>query len=187
MSWTSAQLAPWLAALKAGRPAAAPAEGLYGYCADPFNPAALEALLLLKQRSGAKGFITLVSSPAQLALLCPPLPPECESAVADCWQPGRPATTLVLPALPSLPRLLTGGAPTIAVRMPQVGYMQDYLKAWAAQGKGPLVSTSANVSGQPAATGAAQLDPSIPALTLPGRLSGAASRIFNPATNVWLR
>lgn len=183
MTWTDAQLTPWLAAIRAGQPAAAPAEGVYGYVADPFNPAALHNLLTQKQRDAAKGFILLVKDATQLAQLCPELPAACQNAIAQYWQPDQPPTTLILPARPTLSPLLTGTHGTVAVRYPHPAYMQHYL---AAIGQ-PLVSTSLNRSGEPAATSAAQIPQGIPALTLPEDLSGTPSRIFNPLTGQWLR
>jgi L-threonylcarbamoyladenylate synthase len=59
--WSSRQLSPWLAALKKGEITAAPAEGVYGYCADPFNSRALEKILEIKRRSLKKGLIVLIS------------------------------------------------------------------------------------------------------------------------------
>lgn len=183
MTWSSPHLAAWCAALHAGDVAIAPAEGMYGYSADPFNPAALESLLAHKRRAGGKGLIVLVGTLSQLDRLCPPLPPACQQAVATHWQSGQPPTTLILPALPTLPPLLTGDFGTLAIRLPSVSYMQEYLNAYG----GPLVSTSCNVSGQPPATSAGQLPVGIPALTLAEPLSGAPSRIFNPQTGQWLR
>lgn len=183
MFWTPAQLTPWLQAIRSGLPAAAPAEGVYGYVANPFNPQALQNLLAQKQRSAAKGFILLVRNAHQLTQLCPALPEACREAITTYWQPGQPATTLILPALGSLSPLLTGEHATIAVRCPQAGYMQEYLAAAAI----PLVSTSLNISGERAALSAGQIPAGIPALTLPEPLSGTPSRIFNPLTNEWLR
>ncbi|PZP39603.1 MAG: hypothetical protein DI585_03660 [Pseudomonas fluorescens] len=190
-SWTPAELTAWAKAIHAGEVCAAPAEGVYGYVADPFNPTALQNLLELKQRDPAKGFILLVQSPAELSRLCPPLTPREEASLEVCWQSFQPPITLILPALPSLPELLTQpatptthyAARTIAVRCPHPHYMQAYLKA-AGQ---PLVSTSLNISGEPAAIHDSQIPDSVLALTLPNTLSGVPSRIFNPHTNQWLR
>lgn len=181
--WSQANLATWAAALRAGQVCAAPAEGVYGYVADPLNPAALETILQVKNRAPTKGCIVLIQNISQLEQLCPALPPACTEAIGTYWQPGQPPTTLILPALPTLPPLLTGGLPTIAVRLPQLAYMQAYLHA-AGQ---PIVSTSLNLSGQPPATRAEDVPTDIPALTLPHPLSGTPSRIFNPLENIWLR
>lgn len=181
--WNASELSAWAAALKAGQVCAAPAEGVYGYVADPFNPEALQRVLKVKNRVPTKGCIVLIHTLEQLRELCPPLPSSCTDAIATHWQPGQPPVTLILPALPSLPELLTGGMPTIAVRMPQVEYMHAYLKA-AGQ---PVVSTSLNLSGEPPGTRAEDVPLDVPALTLPQPLSGTPSRIFNPVTGMWLR
>ncbi len=182
-TWSPATLHTFTTALRGGQVCAAPAEGVYGYVADPFNLTALQTLLESKNRAPTKGYIVLISNLSQLSLLCPSLPEVCQSAITEHWQPRQPATTLVLPALPTLPSLLTGGLPTIAVRLPNPAYMQEYLAATAQ----PIVSTSLNLSGQPPATMAEQLPPNIPALTLPQPLSGTPSRIYNPQTNIFLR
>ncbi len=181
--WSQPELSAWAAALHAGQVCAAPAEGVYGYVADPFNPEALQSILNVKNRVPTKGCIVLVQNVSQLEKLCPTLPQSCADAIAAHWQPGQQPTTLVLPALPSLPPLLTGGMPTIAVRLPQLEYMQQYLKA-AGQ---PVVSTSLNLSGEPPAITREEVPSDIPSLTLPVALSGNPSRIFNPLTGVWLR
>jgi L-threonylcarbamoyladenylate synthase len=172
--WSSRELSPWLAALKKGEIVAAPAEGVYGYCADPFNSRALEKILEIKQRSLQKGLIVLISKLSQLDQLSPrSLPEECRSAVSAYW-PG--AVTILLPALSSLPGILTGGLSTVA-------YMLEYLEAHG----GPLCSTSLNPSGEPPAIVPKQISGGIPSLTLSEPLSGSVSRIFNPVAHSWLR
>jgi len=180
-TWSSSELSPWLAALKKGEIVAAPAEGVYGYCADPFNPRKLEKMLEVKQRSLKKGLIVLISQLSQLGQLSPEsLPEECQSAISAYWPS---AVTILLPALPSLPSILTGGLSTIAVRLPSCPYMLEYLETHG----GPLCSTSLNISGEPPAIAMEQVPKGVPALTLPTPLSGSVSRIFNPVANSWLR
>lgn len=185
-------LQPWRTSLQAGEVVAAPAEGVYGYCCDPFNEAALTKLMHLKRRSPSKGLIVLIRDVSQLSQLCPqPLPDDCIKATEAHWlgtanhQPStiNQPTTLILPALPTLSKLLTGAHTTLAIRLPHSPYMQEYLKAWGQ----PLVSTSMNISGEPAAAQANQVPAGIPALTLPTPLTGQSSRIFNPLTGTWLR
>lgn len=190
MSFPQKTLISWLAALHSGKVAAAPAEGAYGYVADPFNPAALEALVGLKGRSPAKGFIVLISHMNQLEHVCAPLGPNLHQVMRKLWFEA-PAdavpVTILLPAKDGLPGLLTGNSRVIAVRFPRVAYMQEYLEAWAAISPGPLVSTSLNRSGELPATRAAQLPPGIAALPLAQDLSGEVSRIYNPFTAEWVR
>ena len=181
--WQVSELELFVSALQAGEVVAAPAEGVYGYCADPFNPAALARLLELKKRDANKGFILLVPDAAALARVCAPLDTASAQAVETYWQPEQPPTTLLLPPRPELPPFLRGTFPTIAVRMPHVAYVQNYLQAWG----GPLVSTSLNVSGAAPAITAAEVPSGIVTLTLPEALSGRASRIFDPVTGRWIR
>lgn len=182
MTWSPAQLTPWLETLHNGCIAAAPAEGMYGYVADPFNPQALAKIIEAKQRNAAKGLIVLVSSLKQLESLTPhPLQEPYKSAMRQHWP--YPPVTLLIPALPTLPPLLTGGQPTLAVRYPHKDYMLEYLDAFG----GPLVSTSLNLSGQAPATRAEQIPTDIPALTLAKPLNGRPSRIYNPLEDTWLR
>lgn len=166
---------------KKGEIVAAPTEGVYGYCADPINPQKLEKILEVKQRSLKKGLIVLVSQLSQLGQFSPEfLPEECQSAISTYW-PG--AVTILLPALLSLPSILTGGLSTIAVRFPSCPYMLEYLETHG----GPLCSTSLNISGEPPAIAMEQIPKAVPALTLPTPLSGWVSRIFDPVANSWLR
>ena len=76
-----------------------------------------------------------------------------------------------------------GGFDTVSVRLPQVDYMQQYMQAW---GK-PLVSTSLNIAGEPPATEVTDAPAGVAALTLPEPLHGQPSRIYNPATEEFLR
>ncbi len=180
--WQDHQLEPWLNALREGTLAAAPAEGMYGYVADAFNIRAVERIHAAKQRPEGKGLIVLIRHPNQLDGLCTPLADNHIAAMDACWQPHQPPITLIMPAKPELMHL-TGGQPTIAVRLAFAGYMQAYLEAAGT----PLVSTSLNLAGEPPALTAADIPQGVAALTLPHKLPGTPSRIYNPATNQWLR
>jgi L-threonylcarbamoyladenylate synthase len=177
------RLRSWLTALQAGEVVVAPAEGVYGYCCDPFSEAALFKLMDLKQRSPQKGLIVLVQRERQLREVCAPLGHAEREAIATYWAKGQPPTTLVLPAKYALSPLLTGGRDTLAIRRPRVGYMREYLAAWGR----PLVSTSLNKSGEAPATEASAIPARVVALTLPVPLSGIPSRIYDCAERRWVR
>ena len=185
MMFEKSQLENWVKALKNGEVAAAPAEGVYGYVADPFDETALAKLMALKQRNPGKGLIVLVPNVENLKYVCPRnLPTVAQIAVgAYCPCPQFAPVTLLLPALKNLSPLLTGGGESIAVRCPGTPYMQEYLTAWG----GPLVSTSLNVSGEAPAVEASQIPSGVPALTLAEPLNGKPSKIFDPLANNWLR
>ncbi len=167
--------------LKMGEVVAAPAEGVYGYCADPFKTEALEELITIKKRTADKvGFVVLVRNMSDIEKLTSNLTEEMRKLMDKHW-PGQ--VTLLLPAKEDLPQKLTGGSGKIAVRMPEPEYIQEYLRNWG----GPLVSTSANITGQAPALHTKDLDPLVFALTTPQRLLGTVSRIIDAETGEQIR
>jgi L-threonylcarbamoyladenylate synthase len=135
--------------LLAGRIVAIPTETVYGLAVTP-NEAALTALVAAKQRSVDKGIAVLVDSLDQVRLIAR-LNPAAEMLAARFW-PG--ALTLVLPQRADNPLsdLLTGGRPTIGVRLPDHAVPRAL-----ARRLGPLAVSSANISGRPDATTAEQV------------------------------
>jgi L-threonylcarbamoyladenylate synthase len=132
---------------------AIPTETVYGLAVLP-NATALARLVEAKRRSADKGIALLVDSIEQVQELAV-VPPVAQRLAARFW-PG--ALTLVLPQRPDapLPELLTGGRPTIGVRLPDHAVPRAL-----ARRLGPLAVSSANISGQPDATTAAQVAASL--------------------------
>jgi len=144
-----APLFPWmraLRALRAGGVVAHPTEGVFGLACRADHLPAVARIVELKGRSPAKGFLLIASDLADLEgwVEAPsgPLAPE----ILASW-PGP--HTWLLPARPGVPDLLTGGRPTLAVRV-----TAHPLARALAQEAGPLVSTSANPTNRPSATSA---------------------------------
>jgi L-threonylcarbamoyladenylate synthase len=133
--------------LEAGHIVGIPTETVYGLAVMP-QAAALARLVEAKRRSADKGIAVLVDSLEQVRQLST-VTPVAERLAARFW-PG--ALTLVLPQRPDapLPELLTGGRPTIGVRLPDHAVPRAL-----ARRLGPLAVSSANISGQPDATSAA--------------------------------
>lgn len=180
MTFDKKELEQFSKKLKAGEAVAAPAEGVYGYCADPFNETALEKLLDIKKRTAGKGFITLIRNWRDLDKLARPLSEEDMQTLKEHW-PGQ--VTFIFPAADGVPELLTGGRGTVAVRLPAVDYMHEYLEAWG----GPLVSTSANISGQRPALSVKDLQEDVFALHIKTPLSGGVSKVIDLKTGNRLR
>ena len=173
--YTTEQLNKFTEILTEGGVAAAPAEGVYGYCCDALNPKALQKVVELKQRTPEKGFVVLIGDLKQLDDLCEGL--TCQQhEMMDLHWPGQ--VTLVLPVKKGLPELLTGGFDTIAVRFPKPDYMRQYLIAW---GK-PMVSTSANISGEPPIYEQQFLPTTIYALPTVQKLEGSVSKLIDATT-----
>jgi len=121
-----------------------PTEAVYGLGCDPLNAAAVQRLLALKQRPMDKGLILIAADLDQLRPFLQPLSADDEATVQATW-PG-PVTWLI-PARAETPRWLRGSHDTLAVRV--TGHP---LPAALCRHLGhPLVSTSANRSGQPPA------------------------------------
>ncbi|MEO5346112.1 MAG: L-threonylcarbamoyladenylate synthase [Magnetococcus sp. YQC-9] len=131
-----------LTALHHGQVIGLPTETLFGLAADPWNPAAMDQLIRMKQRPMDKGFILLINDQMDLATLILLPSPLALSLMKQFW-PGP--LTLVLPAQPHLPPLLTGGTDFIALRHSPAPIVQELLAVW----QKPLISTSANRAGEP--------------------------------------
>jgi len=141
------------AALRAGLVVGVPTETVYGLAVLPHRDA-LERLLVAKRRSPDKGVALLVDSLDQVRALAE-VPASAARLAARFW-PG--ALTLVLPVRPALelPALLTGGRPTLGVRLPDHAVPRALARLL-----GPIATSSANISGAPDATTAAQLAASL--------------------------
>ena len=146
-----------------------PTEGVYGLGCIPANSDAVMRILDIKSRSPSAGLI-LVSP--DYALLEEWLSPnQCELKALQAKQ-DRPVTWVVT-ANPATPDWLTGGRPTLAIRIsthPVIGAL------CAATGSA-IVSTSANRAGRPAARSALRVRKSLRSMVdyvVPGVLGGAS-------------
>lgn len=115
-------------------------EGVFGLACDPFNETAVLRILSIKGRNVAKGLI-LIGSETQFHEELASIEAQQREAVLASW-PG--AVTWVLPSS-RYPAWITGDhVAQVAVRRP--GHAQA--RALCAVFGGPLVSTSANKSGE---------------------------------------
>lgn len=131
-----------------------PTEAVWGLGCDPDNEAAVLRLLQLKQRPVDKGLILVAAhlDPLRRWLDLPALPPGRLAVVLASW-PGP--HTWVMPAATDAPSWITGGRDSIAVRISA----HPLVSALCEQFGGALVSTSANLGGEPPAYTRADLDP----------------------------
>lgn len=145
--------------LRQGGVIAYPTEAVWGLGCDPDDESAVLRLLEIKQREVAKGMILAAADRSQFDgwLDWTALEPAQAAQVQASW-PGP--HTWIVPALPRVPRWITGQHAGVAVRVsahPQVAAL------CLALGK-PLVSTSANLAGAPPAFARDELDPRVLAL-----------------------
>jgi L-threonylcarbamoyladenylate synthase len=130
-----------------------PTETVYGLAVLP-TASAVAALIAIKRRPPEKGIALLIDSLEQARALA--LVADAAAALAARFWPGP--LTLVLPLLPGveLPDEITGGRPSIGLRLPDHPVPRAL-----ARRLGPLAVTSANLSGEPEARSAAALLASI--------------------------
>lgn len=134
--------------LRAGGVVALPTDTVYGVGVALGTPGGIERLFAAKRRPPDRGIMLLLADAAQAGEIG--VMGEAATALAAaCWPGGL---TVVVPRRPdvTLPDVLTGGIPTIGLRVPD----HDAPRALA-RAVGPLPVTSANVSGLPEATDAA--------------------------------
>lgn len=160
------------ALLRRGGLLAYPTEAVWGLGCDPGNQNAVLRLLQLKRRAPEKGLILVAAHLQSLHrwLDLAVLPPERLATVLDSW-PGP--NTWVMPAAADAPAWITGSRDSIAVRISAHPVVVALCEAFG----GPLVSTSANLSGEPPAFSRAQLDPALQAeidAIAPGETGGLA-------------
>lgn len=129
---------------------ACPTEAVWGLSCDPLNEPAVRRILQLKQRSASKGLILVAASSTQFSSLLNDLDDSLRQQLEDSW-PG-PNTWLV-PHRQRLPEWITGQHASVALRVSAHPLLQQLCQL-----AGPLVSTSANPAGQPAATSRQQVE-----------------------------
>ena len=136
--------------LRAGGVVATPTDTVYGIGVALGTPGGIERLFAAKRRPPDKGIMLLLDDAGQAAEIGV-MTPAAVARARGCWPGGL---TVVVPQRPDvrLPPALTGGAPTIGLRVPD----HDSPRALA-RGVGPLPVTSANVSGIPEARDAGEI------------------------------
>ena len=130
--------------LATGGVIAYPTEAVWGLGCDPFNEAAVDRLLALKQRPRHKGLILVAADLRQIAPLLTGLSTNQLRQLQNSW-PG-PVTWLMADPHQWVPSWVKGDFDTIAVRISAHPLVRDLCLAWG----GPLVSTSANQAGKSA-------------------------------------
>jgi len=137
-----------VAVLRAGGLVAMPTDTVYGVGVALAAPQGLPRLFAAKDRPLDKAIVLLVADLEQAATVGV-FSPAARTLAERFWPGGL---TLVLPQRPDsvLPAVLTGGAATIGLRVPDHDCPREL-----ARELGPLPVTSANRSGLPAADAAA--------------------------------
>lgn len=127
-----------------------PTDTVYGVAADAFDPNAVTRLLDAKGRERTSPPPVLIPGIPTLDALATDIPEPVRRLVAEFWPGGL---TVILHAQPSLQWDLGETRGTVALRMPANPIALELLSE-----TGPLAVSSANLSGQPSASTAADAE-----------------------------
>ena len=131
--------------LLSGGLVAFPTETVYGLGAVVFNEDAVKKIFEVKRRPPDNPLIIHISSMSMLSEVAVKIPEKAYKLMKVCW-PGP--LTIILPRHPSVPRVVTGGLDTVAVRMPAHPVALGLVS-----GVGmPIAAPSANLAGKPSPT-----------------------------------
>ncbi|WP_430646081.1 L-threonylcarbamoyladenylate synthase [Agromyces sp. GXS1127] len=135
-------------AIGSGELVVIPTDTVYGVAADAFSAAAVQRLLDAKGRERTSPPPVLVPGIPTLDALAAEVPDAVRALVTEFWPGGL---TVILRAQPSLQWDLGETRGTVALRMPDHRIALELLSE-----TGPLAVSSANLSGMPSATTAAE-------------------------------
>ena len=126
-----------------------PTDTVYGLGADFSNEMAVKKVVSVKKRKETMGLPLLLSKSEMLPLVTQNISPMAWTLMENFW-PGP--LTLVLQKTKDVSHVVSGGRPTVAVRVPDHP-VPRVLSEWLGR---PIVGTSANITGSPSAESGAQ-------------------------------
>lgn len=136
--------------LREGGLAAIPTETVYGLAGNALQGKCAEKIFAAKGRPSDNPLIVHISSFSQWEPLVTEIP-DSAKALADAFWPGP--LTIILPKSDLVPKEVSGGLDTVAVRMPE----NEIARAIIEESGVPLAAPSANLSGKPSPTSAAHV------------------------------
>ncbi len=153
-SATEAAVAAALDVLQRGGLVAIPTETVYGLAANADDDTAVRRVFSVKGRPTDHPLIVHVAAADHLGAWAASVPPAAEVLAATCW-PGP--LTLLVPAAPRVLPVVTGGRPTVGVRVPAHPLTTQLLDQFSGTTRRGLAAPSANRFGQVSPTSAAHV------------------------------
>jgi len=155
-----------LRVLRSGGIIVYPTDTVWGIGCDATNAEAVKRIYALKQREDSKSMLVLLDSPAKLPYYIGEIPETAwalleasdyseESEYSDCSD--RKPLTIIYPNARNLAPNLIAEDGSIGIRITN----EPFSKALCEQLRHPIVSTSANISGHPAAPFFAEIEEAI--------------------------
>lgn len=136
--------------LRMGGTVAFPTETVYGLGANAMSSQAVEKIFIAKGRPSDNPLIVHIADLDGIYPLINNFSERAKILAGHFW-PGP--LTMVLPASPDVPSIVTAGLATVAIRMPN----HPLALALIREAGVPLAAPSANISGQPSPTTAAHV------------------------------
>ncbi len=130
-----------------------PTDTVWGIGCDATNPEAVERIYALKERTDKHSMLVLMESPTMAARYLNKIP----DVAWDLMEMNDKPLTLILPNATGVAANLLPGEKTLGVRIPAHEFCVKLIRRLGR----PLVSTSANISGQPPAKTLREVDPKI--------------------------
>lgn len=134
-----------------------PTDTVWGIGCDATNADAVKRVYDIKQRDDSKALICLVDSDARLQRYVRKVPEVAWQLIDSLQDSGSKPTTLILDGAVNLASNLIAEDGSIALRITQEPFSKELCYRF----QKALVSTSANISGEPAAQNYADIDPRI--------------------------
>ncbi|HEY4206131.1 MAG TPA: L-threonylcarbamoyladenylate synthase [Puia sp.] len=132
---------PSLAVLHAGGLILYPTDTIWGIGCDATNPAAVSKVYALKQRAESKSLIVLMADERDILKYTS----QPDLRIFDFLHTVSKPTTVIYEGAVGLAGNLIGADGTVAIRLVQDPFCRHLIKRL----RKPLVSTSANISGEP--------------------------------------
>lgn len=130
-----------------------PTDTIWGIGCDATDAAAIKRIYALKQRDDAKSLIILLAEAKSIFQYVANPHPDIVSMIQDFDRP----TTVIYDQAIGLPDNLVNADGSIAIRITRDPFCKSLIKRL----RYPLVSTSANISGQPSPRNFREIDPAI--------------------------
>lgn len=121
-----------------------PTETVYGLGADTFSPAAVEKIYIAKNRPPLNPLLVHVASQEQVDRIVTVVSAQARLLMERFW-PGP--LSIILPARPEVPGIVTANRPGVGLRMPSHPVALALIST-----AGPIAAPSANLSGRPSPT-----------------------------------
>ena len=119
-----------------------PTDTIWGIGCDATDSVAVERIYAIKRRSEARSMLTLVDSLDMLAVYVDDLPRIALQLIEEATRP----LSVIYPRAKNLSQNLIAADGSIGIRIVQEPFCQQLIKTFGR----PVVSTSANISGEPA-------------------------------------